>query len=78
MAVYNIARVKARDSKFHFGIKITDKTNLEGYGLEDGPDGFMATLYFFNGREWEPYDFSEPFESLAEARASAREQLRRR
>lgn len=77
MGVYNMARAKARNSAFRCGIKITDKDDLRGYRLEDGFEGIVATLYFFNGDEWEPYDYSEPFGSLAEARASAREQLRR-
>lgn len=71
--LYNIARYTAHQE----GIKITDKSGLNGYRLSESMDGqICAELMFFDemcGR-WSQFDV-DWFDTMEEARESARGQM---
>lgn len=73
--LYNIARYKAHQE----GIKITDKSWITGYRLSESIDGSIcAELMFFDEvfRNWSQFDV-DWFDTMKEARESAREQMKR-
>lgn len=73
--VYNIARHEAHRD----GIKITDKAGLNGYRLfEDITGQYCVQLMSFDEMNsmWSEFDVAW-FDTMAEARQSAREQMKR-
>lgn len=73
--LYNIARHEAHKE----GIKITDKSGLTGYRLSESMDDQICVqLMFFDEQcgKWSEFDI-DWFETMTEARQSAREQMSR-
>ena len=73
MSEYLRARKCARNQ----GIKITDKSALQGYRVSYDwiTDTYLTQLFYWDWNKWEMYDFSN-FDTLTEARKSGREQTK--
>ena len=75
MNTYNFARSQARAQ----GVKILDKKNLQGYRVFEDIECMYTVdlMYYDRFTGWEVYDFAQ-FDTIAEARESAREHIKRR
>ena len=70
MNEYLIARKSARKQ----GIKIADKSALQGYLVSYDwlTDTYLTQLFYWDWGKWEMYDFSN-FDTLKEARMSGKD-----
>lgn len=69
--------VRARKAARKQGIKITDKSALQGYRVSYDwiTDTYLTQLFYYDWGTWEMYDFSN-FDTLKESRMSGREQTK--
>ena len=73
MNEYLISRKSARKQ----GIKIADKSALQGYRVSYDwiTDTYLTQLFYWDWNKWEMYDLSN-FDTLKEASKSGREQTK--
>ena len=73
MNEYLISRKSARKQ----GIKIADKSALQGYRVSYDwiTDTYLTQLFYWDWNKWEMYDFSN-LDTLTKARKSGREQTK--